>query len=213
MKYIKRYNESNNIDIICKEYDIRNYTINSDGSIDVDNDVDLFELNLTKLPLAFNKISGYFNCCNNKLTTLEGAPKYVGEHFMCEYNSLTSLKGGPDYVHGYYDCSNNKLTSLEYAPKNTMLSFYCNDNKIINFNNFDIKIERDFDIENNTISYFYNNFIKSIDNIELFNDYRIIEGNILYLNRFKSYVNNNNYKLPDLNIIAQYYTNYGYTIK
>jgi len=34
------------IDEICRKYDIRNYTINDDGTIDVDGYVDLYKLGL-----------------------------------------------------------------------------------------------------------------------------------------------------------------------
>ena len=54
---------------ICKEYNITNYTINPDGSIDVDGNVDLSYMDLTEIPLRFNKISGRFWCNSNKLTT------------------------------------------------------------------------------------------------------------------------------------------------
>ena len=39
--------------------------------IDVDGDVYLFKKILTNLPLKFNKVSGYFYCSYNQLTTLE----------------------------------------------------------------------------------------------------------------------------------------------
>ncbi len=39
---------------------IRNYTINPDGSIDVDEDVWLYDKGLTKLPLKFNKVNELF---------------------------------------------------------------------------------------------------------------------------------------------------------
>ena len=51
----------NSIHDICKEYDIENYTINSDGSIDVAGDVDLYDKGLTEIPLVFNKVTGYFS--------------------------------------------------------------------------------------------------------------------------------------------------------
>ena len=39
---------------------------------------------------------GDFNCYNNKLTTLEGAPSSVGGDFSCSFNNnLTSLEGAP----------------------------------------------------------------------------------------------------------------------
>lgn len=44
---------------ICKKYDIENYTINPDGSIDVNGNVNLSTFNLTELPLTFNYVSGY----------------------------------------------------------------------------------------------------------------------------------------------------------
>ena len=98
---------------ICKKYDIRNYIINPDGSIDVMDNVDLHNLGLTNLPFKFNKVSGYFYCNNNNLTSLEGCPNYVGGWFSCSNNNLTSLEGSPNYVGGSFSCSGNKLTSLD----------------------------------------------------------------------------------------------------
>ena len=98
------------ISLICKKYKITNYTINSDGSIDVNGDVDLSEKGLTELPLVFNRVNGYFNCSYNKLTTLEGCPKWIGGWFSCHDNQLTSLEFSPDYVGGYFSCIWNKLT-------------------------------------------------------------------------------------------------------
>ena len=58
------------ISLICKQYNIENYTVNDDGSIDVNGDVFLDNKGLTELPLSFNKVTGYFSCSNNKLTSL-----------------------------------------------------------------------------------------------------------------------------------------------
>jgi hypothetical protein len=100
----------NSIQDICKQYNIKNYTINPDGSIDVDGDVNLWNLGLTELPLIFNKVSGYFNCGVNELTTLKGSPRYVGDYFGCNKNQLTSLEFSPDYVGSYFSCELNNLT-------------------------------------------------------------------------------------------------------
>ena len=51
---------------ICEEYGIKNYTINSDGAIDVDGEVYLSNMELTKLPIKFNNVSGDFYCYYNK---------------------------------------------------------------------------------------------------------------------------------------------------
>jgi len=98
-----------NIHKICKEYGIKNYTVNTDGSIDVDGDVSLFGIGLTKLPLKFNHVSGYFNCIFNNLTTLEGGPQSVGGHFYCRNNNLTTLEGCPKSVGGDFYCSYNPI--------------------------------------------------------------------------------------------------------
>ena len=113
--YIDRYNYKDYID---KEY------------INVKGDVDLSNLNLTKLPIRFGTVGGGFYCNNNKLTTLEGAPKKVGGDFYCNNNKLTTLKGAPEKVRGDFDCSNNKLTSLKGAPEVVVDDFHCYDNEV-----------------------------------------------------------------------------------
>ncbi len=100
----------NNIEDICKKYDIRNYTINSDGSIDVDGHVYISYKRLTKLPLKFSKVTGDFYFGGNQLISLEGSPNYVGGNFRCSSNKLTTLEGSPDYVGGSFYCQYNKLT-------------------------------------------------------------------------------------------------------
>jgi hypothetical protein len=55
---------------ICNELKIDNYTINPDGSIDVDGGVYLDRRNLDRIPIKFNKVSGSFDCSNNNITSL-----------------------------------------------------------------------------------------------------------------------------------------------
>ena len=98
---------------ICKEYNITNYTINPDGSIDVDGKVDLSYMDLTEIPLKFNKVSGSFYCHGNQLKSLVGGPKEVGDIFYCSSNKLTSLKGGPEKVYDMFYCGGNPLESLD----------------------------------------------------------------------------------------------------
>ena len=109
------------------------YTINDDGSIDVEGDVDLSHEKLTKIPFNFGKVSGDFFCYNNQLTTLEGAPNTVGGDFFCYDNQLTSLEGAPNNVGGGFYCSNNQLISLEGAPNNVGGGFDCYDNPNLSY--------------------------------------------------------------------------------
>jgi hypothetical protein len=161
-KYDQFINESNesreDIDSICAKYGITNYTINSDGSIDVDGNVDLFGKSLTKLPLKFNHVSGNFNCGDNKLTSLEGCPKSVGVYFTCSYNKLTSLIGGPEKVGGNkYSCYNNQLIDFYGFPEDW-------EGKIKSYNNPCQNILSLFPIENRCRA------------IDLLNELEVIQG-------------------------------------
>jgi hypothetical protein len=122
----------NDIEEFCKKY-LKNYTINSDNTIDVNGDVILYNMlgNMTKLPVKFGKVSGYFACYENKLTTLKGCPNYVGDSFLCDTNKLTNIEGSPKYIGGDFNCNFNKLTTLKGIEKCEILGvFYCRDNNI-----------------------------------------------------------------------------------
>jgi hypothetical protein len=112
------------ISLICEKYGITNYTINPDGSIDVDGDVDLSFNDLTELPLRFNKVSGYFRCHNNRLTSLKGCPRWVGGYFNCNYNRLPSLEFSPEYVSDDFNCSYNKYLTNNYCDTEISGYFY-----------------------------------------------------------------------------------------
>jgi len=123
---------------VFSKYKITNYKINDDFTVNKYGDVRLSNKSLTKIPLRFNIVTGFFDigmnsltslkgspkevvedfsCDQNKLTTLEFSPKTVGGDFYCDHNKLTSLKGGPEYIGGDLECQNNPLTSLYYEGK------------------------------------------------------------------------------------------------
>lgn len=102
-----------NIHKICKSYEIENYTINPDGSIDVDGDVLPFNRNLFTIPIKFNKVSGNFDCSWNNLISLENSPIEVGGNFICDFNRLKSLVGSPIKIGGFFYCVDNPLESLD----------------------------------------------------------------------------------------------------
>ena len=163
----------NEIHKICQKYNIRNYTINTDGSIDVDVNVLLSNKRLTKLPVKFRNVSGYFICRYNNLTTLEGAPESVGGYFncqnnnitkldgapksvdgdfYCDYNELTTLVGAPQSVGGNFYCSYNKLTTLEGSPQSVSGNFYCGYNELTTLLGSPQSVVRDFNCKNNNLT-------------------------------------------------------------
>jgi len=141
MKYIDRYDDYINesffnkikIKMLCYKYGIKNYTINNDGTVDVDGDVNFtsesFIRKIKKLPIKFNNVNGSFDCANLELETLEGCPRIVKGDFICKNNYLKTLEGGPEEVGGFYFCKNNELTSLKGAP-NECESFNCQNNEL-----------------------------------------------------------------------------------
>jgi hypothetical protein len=130
MRYLHKYESHEDIVKLCKRYHIVNYTINTDGSIDVDDNVDLSYRKLEKFLLKFRDVGDDFHCYNNRLTNLEGCPKSVGGSFNCNDNELTSLEGCPRYVGNNFICAGNKLKSLEGCPKTIDGILDCYHNKL-----------------------------------------------------------------------------------
>ena len=151
MKHIKLFESFEDVESICSKYGITNYTVNSDGSIDVDGNVDLSRKKLTKLPLKFGNVTGYFYCSSNQLTTLEGSPKEVGGYFDCYNNQLTTLEGSPKEVGGDFYCNHNQLTTLEGSPKEVGGGFYCQFNQLTSLKGGPSKLGGDFYCSNNKL--------------------------------------------------------------
>lgn len=95
------------------------FTVRGDGTIFVPGDLVVPRGDLTELPdLSRVEVEGYFSCCENKLTTLRGAPQKTGSGFYCDHNCLVTLEGAPPEVKTVFSCTDNPdLKSLEHAPK------------------------------------------------------------------------------------------------
>jgi hypothetical protein len=116
IKIYESFKTEQEIKDLCSAYDITDYQIRDDGSIDVGEDVLLGSIlgDLKQLPLTFNEVIGLFSCRENNLTTLEGCPKEVRSRFSCGDNNLTSLEHSPKIAEGDFYCvGNDYLTSLE----------------------------------------------------------------------------------------------------
>jgi hypothetical protein len=188
MKHLRKYKifESNTeIDKICRKYNIKNYTINSDNSVDVDNGVYLWGKKLTSIPLNFNTVNGYFNCGYNYLTSLKGCPVKVGSWFSCYHNNLTSLQYSPQYMeNGNFGCGRNKIESLQYCTELIRSNFYCSYNKLTSLEHHPT-VYGEFHCQSNQINTFENFYYYKedvyfdgnpiYDVYLLFNDMKLIE--------------------------------------
>ena len=101
------------------------------GLVDVDYNFHCNQQNLKDFKgVRFGHITIDFDCRDNQLTSLKGAPQTVGRHFYCSYNDLTDLKEAPQTVGGGFYCGENLLTSLEGAPQIVKGDFYCRNNPV-----------------------------------------------------------------------------------
>ena len=116
------------LNFFCKGKWIVNPTT---GLVDIEGNFEYHDLKTKSfLGIKFGNVTNNFNCHDNRLTSLEGAPQTVGGTFWCSGNNLQSLVGAPKTVGGDFSCSKNKLTSLEGAPQTVRGSFFCYNNKL-----------------------------------------------------------------------------------
>jgi len=134
-----------------EDYGITNYKWSKEGLLDVDGYVDLSNINLSKLPFKFGKVSGSFYCWKNQLETLQGVPKTVGGDFFCDNNILTTLEGAPQSVGGDFYCQGNQLKTLEGAPQEVGVGFYCGENKLKSLQGAPKTVGGDFDCSYNKL--------------------------------------------------------------
>ena len=196
IKNYQKFLESNqDIDAICKQYGITNYTINQDGTVDVDGDVNISSWSswlrlrkerLTKLPLKFGRVTGWFDCSGNQLTSLEGCPNWVGGGFNCADNQLTTLEGCPNWVGGDFYCQNNQLTNLIGGPEVVIDNYYADRNQINDFIGFPDDYEGYCSFDDNPVEDILDQFdyiikwkiIKYIIEFEAIWNGEVIEGRL-----------------------------------
>ena len=214
MRYLNGYKifeSRNDMDLMCRRYNITNHSIGSDGLLNVDSDVSIntnFTPNLNgKLPLRFGVVTGDFNCGSNRLTSLSGSPRKVGGDFSCGYNRLTSLSGGPEEVGGDFSCFENDITSLSGSPIRVGNTLVCENNKILSLEG--IPESRHNYFVGNPIFYVAHAFVNETGKrsalIELFKDTDIIRGNEIIYDRLVWFFEEIGLELPDMNRIEEHY--------
>jgi len=118
---------------------------------DSNENIDLFNLDLSIIAIQFNIVKGNFDCSYNSLISLEGSPREVKGSFYCHYNQITSLKGCPKKIEGTFDCSRNYLILLEGCPKIIKKSFYCYNNNLTSLEGSPEIINGDFNCSDNKL--------------------------------------------------------------
>lgn len=131
MKNLIGKREKDRIDSICEKYNITDYTINSDGSIDSNQHIDFVPFLITEIPLTFRNVYGSFYCNSTEITSLVGCPILVKGDFFCGYSNLTSLVGAPATIGGNFSCVKTDITNLVGFPAKVGKTFTCIGNNLM----------------------------------------------------------------------------------
>lgn len=186
MKYLKRFNFLSKVEKICESLGIDKYTINNNGSIDVDGNLYMNKRIIT--PIDFNNVSGNYYCKVEDIIDLcHLSPKYVGGDFNCSFNMLVSLKGAPKSVGGYFNCRNNQLTTLEGAPLWVGDYFDCSNNNLFDFKHAPEYVGGYFNCIGNPVYQVWKLF-EDYSQIYLFNEYDPIEGDSIVIELLNNFL-------------------------
>jgi hypothetical protein len=123
----------------------------STGLVDVEGNVIFVKKKMVTVPVKFGRVSGTFDCSDNQLVSLEGAPQKVEGSFHCTANQLVSLEGAPQKVEGSFYCTANQLVSLEGAPQEVRGKFHCSHNKLTSLVGAPQKVEGSFYCSHNQL--------------------------------------------------------------
>lgn len=191
-----------NIKEVLDQYNVVDYTINNDGSVNLTKDITFFKKNLDKIPFKISIAPRVLDFSFNNITSLEGSPKECNVVFYA-MNNISDLTGVP-VVSKLLSLSNNKLEKLNF-PKG-----FKTDELLLNHNNiYELTgIPSDFSgkifLNQNPIATCF----KTNDgkDVHVFNSLKIIKDKKVNLKRLK-YFNDiiKNDKPIDLDEIKKYY--------
>jgi len=137
----------------CEIYKLTNFTIDPEtGVIDVNGDVDLSFGFRESIPVQFGKVTGNFDCHCTKLTSLKGAPYFVGGYFDCGATSITSLEYAPQTVNGSFLCWRTHITSLKGSPRRIGGDFVCDNTDLTSLEGLPDSIRGYINLSNNKIT-------------------------------------------------------------
>jgi hypothetical protein len=103
----------------CTDNLIENFTINNDLTVDVNDNVILYQVPMKELPIQFGYVKGDFILGENGLLSLNGVPHTVDGDFICGGNEIQSLDCFPKNIKARIVLLNNDIKSytspLEHA--------------------------------------------------------------------------------------------------
>lgn len=159
--------ESTKLSKFLRTYDIYNYKINDDGSIDIDGDCIITNMPYDTIPFKINKVDGDFKLMTSNVTSLKNSPtiidgrceivsnpfllsldgisKEISDTISIENNHrIKNLIGLQDIVYKSFLCTRNiNLTSLEGCPRIINGNIDITNNNITNLKFFPEYVKND----------------------------------------------------------------------
>lgn len=123
------YKTKKEIKIWLDNCDIKNYFIEDDLSVSLENkDLVISNKKIDNIPIFFNNIET-FECTETKLSSLPRLPDSLVS-LICKYNNLKSIDYLPPNLEEL-DCSDNRIRFISNIPNNLKI-FRANNNKLNN---------------------------------------------------------------------------------
>ena len=101
------------IELFCEEFNIKNYYINENYSINVYQNVVLDNFIGDELPIKFNKVIGYFSCNKSNIKSFKNFPNFIEENIYLQGNIIENFHGFPKTVKGRIVLWNSTIKSME----------------------------------------------------------------------------------------------------
>ena len=134
-KYHEFPKNMHQLNLACLKCKLLGYDINDDLSISIYSDVDISNRGFENIPIFFHIVKGDFNCSNNNLKSMDGAP-LITDSFNCSNNIINSLYGSPETINGNFDISNNKINSISGGPVSIKGYFNFSNNNVMYIGEF-----------------------------------------------------------------------------
>ncbi len=101
------------IELFCEEFNIKNYYINENYSINVYQNVVLDNFIGDELPIKFNKVIGYFSCNKSNIKSFKNFPNFIEENIYLQGNIIENFHGFPKKVKGRIFLWGSTIKSLD----------------------------------------------------------------------------------------------------
>lgn len=174
-----------NIEEVLNKYDVKNYTINKDGSVNLTGDVSFFNKGIDKIPFEIKSTTGIIDFSYNNLTSLEGCPEVAHSIFFAR-NKIKEIDCVP-MESKLLSLSNNEIENLNFPEGFNSGEIVLRHNNIYDLKGMPSSFNGKIFLQYNPIATLF----KSNDgtDVNTFNSLNIIKDRKVNLKRLKYFYN------------------------